>query len=84
MEGAEAMKHADQVLALLEKQIQNEEEVRDISKTAKEVVSKSVNPYHRCRPANDKPLLRNATGQAAHCGLFSMLSTGLSLLARRS
>jgi hypothetical protein len=38
------MKHGDQVLALLKKQIGNEEEVRDISETAKEVVSKWVNP----------------------------------------
>ena len=38
------MKHSDQVLALLQKQIGNAEEVRDISKTAKEVVGKWVNP----------------------------------------
>jgi Z1 domain len=38
------MKHADQVLALLRKQIGNEEEVRDISRTAKEVTEKWVNP----------------------------------------
>jgi hypothetical protein len=38
------MKHTDQVLGLLQKQIGNEEEVRDIGKTAKEVVGKWVNP----------------------------------------
>jgi hypothetical protein len=38
------MKHSDQVLALLEKQIGNPEEVKDISKTAGEVVDKWVNP----------------------------------------
>ncbi len=38
------MKHSDEVLGLLKKQIGNEEEVRDIGKTAKEVVSKWVNP----------------------------------------
>jgi len=38
------MKHADQVLALLQKQIGNEEEVRDISNTAKEVVGKWIDP----------------------------------------
>ncbi|MEA2992573.1 MAG: hypothetical protein QOD40_1493 [Alphaproteobacteria bacterium] len=38
------MKHSEQVLALLKKQIGHEEEVRDISETAKEVVSKWVNP----------------------------------------
>jgi hypothetical protein len=38
------MKHADEVLSLLKKQIGNEEEVRDIDQTAKEVVSKWVNP----------------------------------------
>src|SRR5687767_13872113 len=38
------MKHAEQVTKLLEKQIGNLEEVKDISKTAKEVVSKWVNP----------------------------------------
>jgi hypothetical protein len=38
------MKHSDQVLSLLEKQIGNAQEVRDIDATAKEVVSKWVNP----------------------------------------
>jgi len=38
------MKHCDQVLGLLKKQIGNEDEVRDISETAKEVVSKWINP----------------------------------------
>lgn len=38
------MKHADQVLALLRKQIGNEDEVRDISETAKDVVGRWVNP----------------------------------------
>jgi hypothetical protein len=38
------MKHCDQVLGLLLKQIGNAEEVKDISETAKEVVSKWVNP----------------------------------------
>lgn len=38
------MKHSDQVLALLEKQIGNLEEVQDISKTAGEVVEKWINP----------------------------------------
>ena len=38
------MKHTDQVLGLLQKQIGNDEEVRDIAKTAKEVVGKWVNP----------------------------------------
>jgi hypothetical protein len=38
------MRHADQVLALLRKQIGNEEEVRDISRTANEVTGKWVNP----------------------------------------
>lgn len=38
------MKHRDQVLALLQKQIGNPEEVNDISKTADEVASKWVNP----------------------------------------
>src|SRR5262249_46852628 len=38
------MKHADQVLALLQTQIGNKEEVQDISDTAKEVVNKWVNP----------------------------------------
>jgi len=38
------MKHRDQVLGLLQKQIGNVEEVEDISETAKEVASKWVNP----------------------------------------
>jgi hypothetical protein len=38
------MKHQDQVLALLKKQIGNDQEVHDISETANEVVSKWVNP----------------------------------------
>src|SRR6267378_2074290 len=38
------MKHSDQVLNLLRKQIGNEYEVRDINQTAIEVVSKWVNP----------------------------------------
>lgn len=38
------MKHRDQVLALLQKQIGNSEEVKDISETAKEVADKWVNP----------------------------------------
>jgi len=38
------MKHRDQVLALLKKQIGNDQEVQDISETAKEVASKWVNP----------------------------------------
>lgn len=36
--------HRDQILALLQKQIRNTDEVNDISETAKEVVSKWVNP----------------------------------------
>src|SRR5262245_34332222 len=38
------MKHSDQVLALLKKQIGNEQEVKDIRATAEEVVGKWVNP----------------------------------------
>ena len=38
------MKHHDQVLDLLQKQIGNAEEVKDISKTAGEVACKWVNP----------------------------------------
>jgi len=38
------MKHSDQVLALLKKQIGNAEEVEDIKKTASEVSTKWVNP----------------------------------------
>src|SRR3984885_1003578 len=38
------MKHCDQVLGLLKKQIGNEDEVRDISETAKDVVCKWVDP----------------------------------------
>src|SRR5229473_1384343 len=38
------MKHADQVLGLLKKQIGNEQEAQDIMVTAKEVVDKWVNP----------------------------------------
>jgi hypothetical protein len=38
------MRHSDQILALLQKQIGNTQEVQDISKTAKEVVGKWVNP----------------------------------------
>jgi hypothetical protein len=38
------MKHSDQVLRLLQKQIGNAEEVADINKTAEEVIRKSVNP----------------------------------------
>jgi hypothetical protein len=38
------MKHCDQVLGLLQKQIGNAEEVKDISETAKEVAEKWVNP----------------------------------------
>jgi hypothetical protein len=38
------MKHRDQILGLLKKQIGNEEEVQDISMTAAEVVSKWINP----------------------------------------
>ena len=38
------MNHRDQVLGLLQKQIGNAEEVKEISETAKEVVSKWVNP----------------------------------------
>lgn len=38
------MKHCDQILALLEKQIGNAEEVKDIGKTAAEVANKWINP----------------------------------------
>jgi hypothetical protein len=38
------MKHTDQVLALLRTQIGNDNEVQDIRKTAREVVSKWVDP----------------------------------------
>src|SRR5207245_6303542 len=38
------MKHRDQVLALLKKQIDNPEEVNDISNTAEEVIDKWVDP----------------------------------------
>lgn len=38
------MNHAEQVLALLKKQIGNDNEVADIAKTAKEVTTKWVNP----------------------------------------
>jgi hypothetical protein len=38
------MKHCDEVLALLQKQIGNAEEVADISQTAKAVVGQWVNP----------------------------------------
>lgn len=38
------MKHRDEVLALLKKQIGNNDEVREISQTAEEVASKWVNP----------------------------------------
>jgi hypothetical protein len=38
------MKHCDQVLGLLKKQIGNDDEVQDISQTAKEVVNNWVNP----------------------------------------
>src|ERR1700730_15170496 len=38
------MKHCDQVLRLLQKQIGNREEVDDINETAKEVLGKWVNP----------------------------------------
>ena len=38
------MKHRDQVLGLLRKQIGNEEEVKDVSETADEVADKWVNP----------------------------------------
>jgi hypothetical protein len=38
------MKHCDQVLALLRKQIGNEEEVKDVLGTAEEVAQKWVNP----------------------------------------
>jgi len=38
------MKHRDQILGLLKKQIGNDEEVAEIDETAKEVVSKWINP----------------------------------------
>ena len=38
------MNHREQVLRLLQKQIGNEEEVRDIGETAQEVAGKWVNP----------------------------------------
>jgi len=38
------MRHRDQVLALLKKQISNPEEVQDVSKTAQAVIAKCVNP----------------------------------------
>ena len=38
------MRHRDQVLALLKKQIGNQEEVQDVSKTAEEVIAKCVKP----------------------------------------
>ena len=38
------MRHRDQILALLQKQIGNAEEVQDIGNTAQEVVGKWVNP----------------------------------------
>ena len=38
------MNHREQVLGLLQKQIGNAEEVKDISKTADEVASKWINP----------------------------------------
>jgi hypothetical protein len=40
----EKMKHVEQVLALLEKQIGNSNEVKDIEKTAREVAEKWVDP----------------------------------------
>ena len=38
------MRHADQIFALLRKQIANDDEVEDIAETAREVVSKWINP----------------------------------------
>ena len=38
------MKHCDQVELLLHKQISSDEEVRDITATAKQVAAKWVNP----------------------------------------
>ena len=38
------MKHRDQVLGLLKKQIGNEEEVKDVVETAEEVANKWVDP----------------------------------------
>jgi predicted AAA+ superfamily ATPase len=38
------MKHSDQVLRLLKKQIGSDEEVKEINETAEEVVGKWVNP----------------------------------------
>ncbi len=38
------MRHRDQVLGLLQKQIGNEEEVKEISETAEEVAANWVNP----------------------------------------
>ena len=38
------MRHSEQVLKLLQKQIGNENEVKDIQQTAEDVVSKWVNP----------------------------------------
>lgn len=44
LNGEAVMKHSDQVLGLLQKQIGNAEEVADIKDTAKAVVEKWVNP----------------------------------------
>jgi len=47
------MKHSDQVLALLRKQITNAEEVRDISETAGEVVEAWVDPREAGKEATN-------------------------------
>jgi hypothetical protein len=46
------MKHQDQVLALLKKQIGNDNEVKDIKETAEAVVSKWVNPFRWGKSSN--------------------------------
>jgi hypothetical protein len=38
------MKHTDEILNLLRQQVSNDNEVGDIARTAREVVSKWVNP----------------------------------------
>jgi hypothetical protein len=47
------MKHRDQILALLQKQIGNTEEVKDISETAEEVATQWVNPLSGGKEENN-------------------------------
>jgi hypothetical protein len=87
------MKHRDQVLGLLQKQIGNAEEVRDISKTADEVASKWVNPLSGGKEETNgliyglvqsgKTGVLTATGALKLASILSIFSVDVLTLRKR-